>query len=191
MVSDRPSARGDIFRWVGHGAVGGVLAGVLFIMFQMLIAAFQTGAEGFFLPLRAMATLVAGPEAMGADFPTTRAVVTGMLAHLWLATIGGMLFGLVAGLVPGLGSSSAGLIGLGALYGLGLWFAAGLGLTPIGWSQYLVLSDPLIQILAYVFFFGGALGSYLAFVRPRRGDLPEWMVSARSYHSRPRAHRAV
>jgi hypothetical protein len=191
MVADRVAARGDIFRWIGHGAVGGVLAGVLFIMFQMLIAAFQAGADGFFLPLRAMATLAAGPDAMQPDFSTTRAIVTGLFAHLWLATIAGLLLGLIAGFVPGLGSSDGGVVGLGALYGLAVWFAAGLGLAPTGWSQYLALSDPLIQLLSYTFFFGAALGAYLAFVRPRRGDKPDWMLSARSYYSRPRARRAA
>jgi len=191
MIADRTGARGELFQWIGHGAVGGILAGVLFIMFQMLVAAFQTGAEGFFLPLRAMSTLVAGPDAMQPDFPMARAAITGMLAHLWLATIGGLLLGLIAGLVPGLGSSDVGVIVLGALYGLALWLAAGLGLAPIGWSQYLALSDPLVQLLAYVLFFGAALGAYLAFVRPRRSDKPDWMMSARSYYSRPRARRAA
>jgi hypothetical protein len=138
-----------------------------------------------------MATLVAGPEAMEADFPVTRAIMLGLFAHLWLAIIGGLIFGLVIALVPGLGTSDAGVIGLGALYGLGLWFAAGLGLAPSGWTLYLATSDPVIQLLAYTFFYGAALGCYLAFVRPRRGDRPEWMVSARSYYSRPRAHRAA
>jgi hypothetical protein len=84
-----------------------------------------------------------------------------------------------------------GVIGLGALGGLVFWFAAGLGLAPTGWSQYLALSDPLVQFFAYVFFFGGALGAYLAVVRPRRGDKPDWMLSARSYYSRPRARRVA
>ena len=64
---ERPQVWRELVWWIGHGAVAGVLAGVLFIMFQMLVAAFQTAGEGFFLPLRASATLFAGPDAMQPD----------------------------------------------------------------------------------------------------------------------------
>src|SRR5438105_1399148 len=145
MAVDLGVRRGGLGWWVGHGAVAGILAGVLFIMFQMLIAAFQTAGEGFFLPLRAMATIVAGPDAMQPDYSLTRAVLLGLATNLVLAAVGGMVLALFAGLVRALSSSDVGLIGLGAFYGFGLWFNAGLGLAPDGWAAYLRLSDPLIQ----------------------------------------------
>ena len=191
MVADRADVRGGLARWIGHGAVGGILTGVLFIMFQLLIAAFQTGGDGFFLPVRAMSTLVLGPDAMQPDFPLVRATVTGMAASLALAAIGGMLLGLLVGLIPGLRNSEIGLIGAGALYGLAVWFGIGLGLAPIGWARYIQLSEPVIQLVAYTLFLGAALGAYLAYVLPRRSDAPDWMLDARAYYARPRARRAA
>lgn len=191
MVADRAGVRGDLARWIGHGAVGGILTGVLFIMFQLLIAAFQTGGEGFFLPLRAMSTLIVGPEALQPDFPLVRAGLTGIAASLALAAIGGMLLGLLVGLIPGVRNSEIGLMGAGGLYGLGVWFGVGLGLAPGGWVRYIQLSDSVIQLVAYALFLGAALGAYLAYVLPRRSHAPDWMLDARAYYARPRARRAA
>ena len=188
---ERTVARGESVWWIGHGAAAGILAGVLFIMFQMLIAAFQTGGQGFFLPLRAASTLIAGPSAMQPEYPLLRAAVTGIAAHLALAALGGMLLGLIAGLAPRVAVSGAGLIGLGAIYGLVLWLTAGFGLATEGWARFFQLSDPLVQLTAYTCFFGAALGAYLAFVRPRRSDTPDWMLDARSHYARSRARRAA
>jgi hypothetical protein len=157
----------------------------------MLVAAFQTAGEGFFLPLRAMATLFAGPDAMQPEYPLLRGAVTGLAAHLLLAAIAGAVFGLVARLIPGMAASDVGLIGLGALWGMLLWVAAGLGLAPAGWSGYLALSDSLVQLLAYALFFGAALGSYFAYVRPRRRADRDWMMRTHSQYARSGAHRAA
>lgn len=188
---DRTPVWRELGWWAGHGAVAGILAGVLFIMFQMLVAAFQTAGEGFFLPLRAMSTLFAGPDGMQPDYPLVRAAVTGLSAHLLLAATGGAVFGLVARLIPGVATSDVGLIVLGTLWGMFLWLLAGLGLAPIGWSSYLELSDSPIQLLAYIVFFGASLGSYFAYVRPRRSGDRDWMTRTHSQYARPGAHRAA
>lgn len=191
MEVDRTPVWRELAWWAGHGAVAGILAGVLFIMFQMLVAAFQTAGEGFFLPLRAMSTLFAGPDGMQPDYPLARAIVTGLAAHLLLAGTGGAVFGLVARLIPGMATSDAGLICLGALSGVFLWLLAGLGLAPIGWSHYLQLSDSMVQLLSYALFFGASLGAYFAYVRPRRSADRDWMIGTHSQHARPGAHRAA
>jgi len=186
---DRPAIWRELGWWVGHGAVAGVLAGVLFMMFQLMVAGFQTAGEGFFLPLRATATLFAGPEAMQPDFPLVRAVGLGFGAHILLCAIGGMLVGLLAAI--GLAGWGVGLIGVGALYGLLLWLLADVGLAPTGWVQYLRASEPLVQVFAYVVFFGIALGSYLAYIGPRRSPEPDWMTRSHSRYGRSGARRAA
>jgi len=186
---NRAGAWRELAWWLGHGAIAGVLAGVLFIMFQMMVAGFQTAGEGFFLPLRATATLFAGPEAMQPDFPLTRAVGLGFGAHILLSALGGMLLGLLAAL--GLAGWGVGLIAVGALYGLLLWLLAGLGIAPSGWVQYMRASEALVQVFAYVVFFGIAVGSYLSYIGPRKSREPDWMTHSHSRYGRSGAHRAA
>src|SRR5438132_1225350 len=111
MAVDLGIKRGGLGWWLGHGAVAGVLAGVLFIMFQMLVAAFQTAGEGFFLPLRASATLFAGPDAMQPDYSFLKAIGLGFAAHVLLSAIAGMLLGALTAV--GLSGWGVGLIGVG------------------------------------------------------------------------------
>jgi hypothetical protein len=186
---ERPQVWRELAWWIGHGAVAGVLAGVLFIMFEMLVAAFQTAGEGFFLPLRASATLFAGPDAMQPDYPFLEAIGLGFAAHVLLSAIAGMLLGALTAV--GLSGWGLGLIGVGGLFGLVLWTMAGAGLGPVGWTRYLQLSEPLVQVFAYVVFFGIALGSYLAYIRPRRAAQPEWMMRSHSRYGRSGARRVA
>ena len=186
---NRPARWRELGWWVGHGAVAGVLAGMLFIMFQMMVAGFQTAGEGFFLPLRTAGTLFLGPEALEPDFPLAQALGLGFVAHLLLCALGGMGLGLLAAI--GLAGWGLGLIGVGALYGLLLWLLAGMGIAPTGWTQLLQLSDPLVQVFAYVVLFGIAVGSYLAYVSPRRSPEPEWMTSSHSRYGRTGSRRVA
>ena len=191
MVVDvnRPGAWRELAWWVGHGAVAGILAGVLFMMFQMLVAGFQTAGEGFFLPLRATATLFAGPQAMDAEFPLAEAIGLGFAAHLLLCAAGGIILGLLAAI--GLAGWGVGLIGVGAMYGFLLWLVAGMGVAPSGWAHFVKLSDPLIQVFAYVVFFGIAAASYLTYLTPRRSPEPDWMMHSHSRYGRSGARRAA
>lgn len=47
-----------------HGAVAGVVAGLVFAAFEMLASAFIAGAEAFFMPLRMIGAIALGPEAL-------------------------------------------------------------------------------------------------------------------------------
>ena len=191
MVVDfsRPAIWREIGWWVGHGAVAGILAGVLFMMFQLMVAGFQTAGEGFFLPLRATATLFAGPDALQPDYPLIRAVGLGFAAHVLVCALGGMVLGLLAAV--GLAGWGLGLIGVGGVYGVLLWLLAGFGVAPSGWVRYVQTSEPLVQVFAYVVFFGIAVGSYLAFIGPRKSPEPDWMTRSHSRYGRPGAHRAA
>ena len=40
----------DLVRWAKHGVIGGLLAGVLFALFEMVMATVQMGSEAFFMP---------------------------------------------------------------------------------------------------------------------------------------------
>lgn len=42
----------DTTRWLVHGVVGGIIAGIVFAVFEMIMAAIQMGGEAFFMPLR-------------------------------------------------------------------------------------------------------------------------------------------
>jgi len=42
--------RAGLGRWAKHGVIGGLLAGVLFALFEMVMATVQMGSEAFFMP---------------------------------------------------------------------------------------------------------------------------------------------
>ena len=189
VVDERPGAWRELGWWVGHGTMAGILAGMLFIMFQMLVAGFQTAGEGFFLPLRGAATLFAGPEAIEQDFPLPQAIGLGIAAHLLLSALGGAFLGLLAAV--GLGGWGMGLIAVGALYGAVLWMLASMGVGPSGWTRYVDLSEPLVQVFAYVVLFGVSLGSYLAYVGPRKAPDPDWMTRSHSRYGRSGTRHAA
>ncbi len=37
---------------IKHGIIGGIVAGIVFAMFEMVVAAAMMGADAFFMPLR-------------------------------------------------------------------------------------------------------------------------------------------
>ena len=82
-----------------------------------------------------------------------------------------------------------GSIAVGALYGLLLWLLAGLVHRATCWVQYMRASEALVQVFAYVVFFGIAVGSYLSYIGPRKSREPDWMTHSHSRYGRSGARR--
>ena len=49
-----------VTQWVKHGLIGGVVAGTVFAMFEMIMAAILDGADAFFMPLRMIGGIALG-----------------------------------------------------------------------------------------------------------------------------------
>jgi uncharacterized membrane protein YagU involved in acid resistance len=145
--------------WVKYGALGGLIAGIVFAMFEMIMAALLNGASAFWNPLRMIGATVLGKEALSPDYGLVTAALTGMIVHMMFAVVFGIVFALALAFVPGLARSAGMLIVAASLYGLLLWVVNFYVVAPVaGWNWFPDKSEPLVQFVAHTFFFGTVLG---------------------------------
>ncbi|MBA3852256.1 MAG: hypothetical protein H0X59_07800 [Chloroflexi bacterium] len=165
--------RSDLARWAKHGAIGGLLAGLLFALFEMVMATVQMGGEAFFMPLRMIGGIALGSQALE---PSSTSLLeaggVGIAIHMMLSVIFGASVAVVAGRVAPIRSSTVALIAWTSLAGLALWLVNFYVIAPIGgWRWFPDGTDPVIQFIAHTFVFGSLLGLYLdRTVRARRTD---------------------
>lgn len=145
--------------WVKYGALGGFIAGIAFSLFEMIMAALLNGASAFWNPLRPIGATVLGKEALSPDYGLVTAAVTGVVVHMVLSVLFGVVFGLAIAFLPGLARSAGMLIVVASLYGLLLWVVNFYVVAPVaGWNWFPDKSEPLVQFVAHIFFFGTILG---------------------------------
>lgn len=145
-----------------QGAIGGVLAGIVFAMFEMIMSAIMMGGEAFFMPLRMIGAIVLGPGALDPTYSLWAAGLAGLIVHVVLAVIYGGIFALIFG-----GLRSANLdIGVGAAYGLALWLINFYMIAPQAFPWF-TEANPVVQVVAHTFFFGAVLGWYVWWARNR------------------------
>jgi uncharacterized membrane protein YagU involved in acid resistance len=142
-----------------RGAVGGVLAGLVFAGVTMWFA-HSTGAKPD-MPLRMISTIVKGDEAMAAG---TTSPALGTVVHVVLSALFGMVFALA---VPRFRTN--GTVALaGTVYGLLLYVLNFLVLTPLAFTTFRNANQPF-EVFAHLVF-----GTLLAFAfygsGARRGE---------------------
>jgi hypothetical protein len=109
----------DVSRSVQQGVGSGLLAGAMFAVAQV-IAAVTDGAPAV-IAFRRSASVLLGPAALTTT-PTAIAIVVGLIAHAYLATMYGLSYGVYnAALSPPTRRSAPCQVAIGALYGVGLW----------------------------------------------------------------------
>jgi len=141
--------------------IGGVVAGVLFAIFGMLVAAATAGMEALFLPLRMIGAMILGERALDPGFSFIAAGAAGVLLHIVMASIFGAVFGEVASR-PFLARSTTALVIAGSVYGLVLWLGNYYVIAPLaGWAWLPNQTDPLTQFVGHTLFFGAVLAIYL------------------------------
>jgi uncharacterized membrane protein YagU involved in acid resistance len=144
-------------RWgLRQGAIAGIVAGIVFAAFEMIVSASMMGAEAFFMPLRMIGAIALGPAALDPGYSLVTAGVTGVVVHFVLAIIYGISFGEIAAMLRG----PVAFIGAGGLFGLVLWLINFYVIAPALFPWFLE-SSPLVQFIAHTFFFGSVLGYYL------------------------------
>lgn len=144
--------------WMRDCALKAVRAGIIFLLFEMLLA--QIFRHDFLLPLHLMAAVVMGPVALH-QIDDPAALLAALFIHLPLCALYGLIFGMLAPDVVGRRHRKWGIVAAatawGALLGaynlayvahaVGLFWLARLPLWP--------------QIAAHAFFFGSAFGLLL------------------------------
>ncbi|TPI46225.1 hypothetical protein FJW05_15320 [Mesorhizobium sp. B2-9-1] len=144
-------------RWgLRQGAIAGVVAGIVFAAFEMIVTAMMMGAGAFFMPLRMIGAIALGPGALDPGYSLVTASVAGVIVHMVLAIIYGMIFGEIAAMLRG----PVAIIGAASLFGLALWLINFYVIAPTLFPWFLQ-SSPLVQFIAHTFFFGSVLGYYL------------------------------
>jgi hypothetical protein len=137
----------------------GLLAGLLFAVFEMMSAAMLQGANSLFMPLRMIGAIVLGPAALAPTYALGVAAVTGVLVHMVLSVAFAFVFAGVAS--PAWNGSQLALAGI--VFGLIIWIVNFYAIAPLaGWSWFPEGTNPVVQLFAHAFFFGCPLGWILA-----------------------------
>lgn len=173
MSATRTGPRSEVGSWVLVGALMGFMAGVVFIFFEMVAAQMINQPPGPAGPLRLIAAIVLGREALppGSQVGTGTALAAGFIVHFGLSIIYGAIFGAIAAFVGVLRTNLWLLVGAAVLYGLVLWivnfYIAGNIIFP-----WFTNTNPFLQSVAHGAFFGAVLGLLLAGAqrRQRRGE---------------------
>lgn len=148
--------------WLKHGLIGGIVAGIVFAMFEMVTAAIVDGPSAFFMPLRMIGGIAIGQQALDPGSSLLAAGAAGLVVHMMLSAAYGIGVAGVARYVPVLSTSAATLIIWTSAAGLGLWLVNFYVIAPIGgWTWFPDGTNPVTQFIAHTFFYGTVLGVYL------------------------------
>jgi hypothetical protein len=143
--------------------VGGLFAGLVSLLFEMLMAAVTRDPQAFLLPPRTIATLVLGSTALDPGVSLPMVLGLGFGIHLVISAILGALFGLAVSGIPAVGRSSAAVVVVASAYGLAIWIVNLFLIAPLmGGPRAAVQLEPAIQVIAHSVFFGTTLGLHLA-----------------------------
>jgi uncharacterized membrane protein YagU involved in acid resistance len=127
MVTGTPAHRDvsvDMSDGIKAGALGGFIAGIVFAMFEMIVAALLMGSDAFWMPMRMIGAIVLGEQALLPTYALATAAIVGLVVHMMLSIIFGLVFGGIVALVPALAQSAGTLIVAASVYGrrpVSLW----------------------------------------------------------------------
>lgn len=162
------ASNGRTARWLVRGGIAGLVAGVVFAMFEMIVAAIM--GDGFIMPLRMIGAIPLGKDAaLGPNASMATVVIAGGVTHMMLSIAYGVVFAAIALAVPAPRRGSAALVGTATVYGFALWIM-NFDLIAPGPFPWFGGANPAVQFVAHTFFYGTALGLLLA---ARLGDAPE------------------
>ncbi|MDP3748825.1 MAG: hypothetical protein Q8Q88_17440 [Phenylobacterium sp.] len=145
------------FPWaIRRGALAGVMAGVVFAIFEMVASAAMMGVAETAAPLRMIGAIALGPQALDPAYSLTAASLAGLAVHLVLSVIYGGAFAAIAG---GLRPRPA-IVGLATAYGFALWLLNFYLIAPAAFPWF-AAANAAVQFVAHTVFFGAVLGYYL------------------------------
>lgn len=144
---------------LGQGVVGGLVAGVVYFVVAIGITIFLGGLEAVAMPLRQIAAVALGQQALEPTYDLTKVVVTANVVHFALSALYGVLYALIAQLFN-VRSPLALIVG-GAIYGLVLYAANVFVIFPAFFPWFLA-NDRVLQATLHALAFGAVNGAWLA-----------------------------
>lgn len=163
MLAIRRVSHGDISALLAQGAVGGVIAGAVMGMVEMVWAA--AAGMGFWLPARMIASVPLGT--MPPEIPLSTAIPVFLVTHMVLSMMFGLAFAALLALVPALRASAVATVVAASLFGLMLWLLNFYVIAPALDRPWFTDAEPIQQFVAHTFAFGAVLGLYLVAVSRR------------------------
>ena len=148
--------------WIRAGLVGGVVAGIVFAMFEMIMAVVLNGPDAFFMPLRMIGAIALGEPALDPASSLLSAGGAGLLVHMALSMMYGLAVAAMIAAVPSLRRSAASVVAIASVAGLGLWIVNFFVLAnAFGWSWFPDSQNVAVQFMAHTVMFGSVLGLLL------------------------------
>ena len=169
MTRDGTLSRGRVLE-------GGVIAGLVFAIFEVTAAIVFSGPAQAFVPLRMIGAMVLGPHALDPGYSLAATASVGLLLHLILSMIFAVIF---AALIPGTFATRS-EVELGMFFGLMLWLSNFYLIGPaLGWVWFAQQTIPVVQLTAHTVAYGAVLGwfQHHAWIVDEAGvadDLREW-----------------
>jgi hypothetical protein len=145
-------------------AYAGLIAGFTFIGFQLVATAFLSGPATAPLPLRSISAMVLGPAALASSYSLLAVIITGLVIHLFLSSVFGVLFAVmamrIAHATEGELLATTGQLALaGTTFGTVLWLVNFYVVAPLaGWTWFPGNTHHVTAFLGHAFFFGCPLG---------------------------------
>jgi hypothetical protein len=148
--------------WLRVGVIGGIVAGIAFAMFEMIMAAVLNGSDAFFMPLRMIGGIGLGTSALDPATSLLTAGAAGLAIHMVLSMMYGAAVAGGLALVGSLSRSTASILVVSSLAGLALWILNFFVLAGIfGWSWFPDSQNVAVQFVAHTVMFGTVLGLVL------------------------------
>jgi hypothetical protein len=136
-----------------------VIAGIVFAMFEMIMAVVTNGADAFFMPLRMIGAIGLGASALDPSTSLVAAGGAGILIHMALSMMYGVAVAIVLRAVPSLARTSTAVLAVASAAGFALWVVNFHVLArALGWPWFPEGTNAVVQIVAHTVFFGTVLG---------------------------------
>ena len=156
-------ARSEPSLWLRYGIGGGIVAGIVFAMFEMVMALVLNGSNAFFMPLRMIGAIGLGQSALMPSTALVSAGGAGLVIHMVLSMMFGAIVAAVIAYVPQLSQSGTAVVVAASVAGFLLWIVNFYVLANLfGWTWFPNDTNAAVQVVAHTFFFGSVLGLILA-----------------------------
>ncbi|MHB9092064.1 MAG: hypothetical protein ACYC7H_11660 [Chloroflexota bacterium] len=141
-----------------HGAIGGLIAGTIFALAQVVAAALSGLPPS--APLQAIAAMSLGPDVLSTANLTSSTAAVAVGIHAVLSVTYGVILALLAMAIFAVGTSWPGAVVTGLVWGFVLWLVNFFLIAPLAFP-WLATSYQLAQLPLHVVGFGLPLGLYL------------------------------
>jgi len=145
--------------WIRAGVIGGIVAGIAFAMFEMIMAVVLNGSEAFFMPLRMIGAIAVGKSALDPATSLVTAGGAGLVVHMALSMMYGVGVAALLALVPALSRTRISTVAVASAAGFGLWILNFFILAGVfGWTWFPDTQNIAVQFVAHTVMFGTVLG---------------------------------